>query len=113
MIQELPIIYDNLYQRAAAVIARINPCEIQIIDGKATCHASRNGHENDELCCGGCRHLGAQGCTVKALACKLWLCWEVGKTEKGRLAQQELLEIEHEAYQKDVPMPFRNPMEAV
>lgn len=25
-------------------------------------------------CCNGCKHLGLNGCTTEALACKLWLC---------------------------------------
>jgi hypothetical protein len=111
---ELPIIYDDLYQRASAVIARINPCEIVIVNGKATCVDSRTtGYRNNgELCCGGCRHLSKQGCTVKALACKLWLCITVKRTEKGKQAMQELRKLELEAYRSNVPMPYRNPMEA-
>ncbi len=25
-------------------------------------------------CCQGCSHLGVKGCSVQALACKLWVC---------------------------------------
>lgn len=95
------------------MIARINPCEIQIVDGRVSCYSSRSESELDgELCCGGCRHLGAEGCTVKALACKLWLCRDVQKTEKGEMARKELIELEREAYRHNVPMPFRSPMES-
>lgn len=62
------LIYDELYDIADMKLRIHNPCNISL-DGK-TC---TGGHP----CCGGCEHLGPTGCTVKALMCKTWLCYEV------------------------------------
>lgn len=87
----LPNLYDELYRRADAVLKRINPCQIENADGYVSCVASRAGREcQGELCCSRCNHLGVDGCRVQALACKLWLCWYVQGTARGRQAAQEL-----------------------
>lgn len=36
----------------------------------------RSSKGTDKGCCEECRHLSARGCTVRSLACKLWLCEE-------------------------------------
>ncbi len=78
--------YDELYNRASAVIKKHNPCQVRKEKDKSiTCLGSRiysgygqhdgfNGEKN-LLCCGGCKyHDACSGCTVKALTCKTWLC---------------------------------------
>ncbi len=101
--------YNALYAQAQEVIARINPCEIQIVDGKASCVSTRGGSERDSgLCCHHCQYLTTIGCSIKSLACKLWLCFYVEQTTKGRQARRELRELEMQAYAADVPMPFRD-----
>ena len=57
-------LYDALYAEAGNLLRINNPCKWK--DGK--CAGYKDG------CCGGCAHLGPNGCTVEALACKLWLC---------------------------------------
>lgn len=70
--------YDRLYDAADHIIKAANPCGIQKeADGRATCNRSRRHPEWDlhgKLCCGGCKHLGPDGCTVRSLGCKLGSC---------------------------------------
>ncbi len=54
--------YDILYAKGQAILDEHSPC------GKDGCHY------NLGYCCYGCDHLGKNGCKVKALWCKLWLC---------------------------------------
>ena len=56
--------FNRLCDAADAVFQRFDPCQIR--DGHCV------GSEN--FCCNECRHLGPDGCTTKALACKLWFC---------------------------------------
>jgi hypothetical protein len=60
-------LYDNLYHRAGLILARHNPCSLK----EGSC-LQAGGHccKNEDVC----RYLGDNGCTVKALTCKLWLC---------------------------------------
>ncbi len=62
-------LYDILINLGQKTMNYYNPCDWR--NGK--CRRMRLS-EDDEGCCVGCEHLGAQGCTVKSLACKLWLC---------------------------------------
>jgi hypothetical protein len=65
-------LYDRLYEIADFLLKKHNPC----------------GHSNGKCggmktytfqggCCGECEHLRANGCSVKALYCKLWVCGAV------------------------------------
>ena len=100
--------YKELFAAASEVIHRINPCEIIIVDGRASCVGTRNGSErNHQLCCEGCRNLSSGGCTVEALWCRTWLCYDVKQTAKGRQAAKELNKIEWVARVENVPLPFR------
>ena len=81
---QLTRIHNALYDRASKLIRQQNPCQIQAGPHCATCAASRLGHEtNRGLCCEGCKFLGANGCTVKALGCKLWTCRTAGNNLEG------------------------------
>jgi len=87
-LKEAVALYDELYKKGQEIIKEYNPCKIKVIDGKVTCVASRQEFKrsfdqrklwfyaprNEELCCGGCRHLTRKGCRAKSLSCKLWLC---------------------------------------
>jgi len=69
-------IYDELYELADGIIKKYNPCKFS------------NGRCAGGIgCCNGCRYLFSTGCSVKALACKLWICWNLEGT---------LPECEHE-----------------
>ncbi len=99
--------YHELYAQAQEVLTRINPCEIQIINGRASCVETRNGGNGPQLCCHHCEHI-EDACTIKSLACKLWLCWTVEQTPKGKTSKKELEHLERMAYEENIPMPFRS-----
>jgi len=62
-------VYDSLYNRAVALMDRFNPCNV--CDGVCERHRRQEGKN---FCCDGCLYLGKEGCSVKALQCKLWIC---------------------------------------
>lgn len=101
--------YDELYAQADAVLKRHNPCQIRKeADGTFSCEDSRThpaGSRGSQLCCGGCEHLGPQGCTVKSLACKVWTCQTL-KDAKHPVVQ-ELYQIKKAADRDYVPLGFR------
>ena len=65
--------YDEVYEKAQELFDKYNPCEIKREGSKVSCVGGLK-QEGNELCCYGCGYLGKNGCTVKALDCKLWLC---------------------------------------
>ena len=75
-------LYDYLYDAGQRVLDRTNPCQIRA-DG--TCYALRLPRTGTSLiwqqpgvmCCANCEHHTPTGCSVKALACKLWICHEL------------------------------------
>lgn len=85
-LKKLESIYDALYKRIDDIIKEKNPCKVQITgSGKSlcvTCAYSRktkmpwwNETFNNDLCCGGCKFLGKNGCTAnKPIMCRSWLC---------------------------------------
>lgn len=77
-----------VYDEAKQIIKDLNPCQW---DHEAhTCIAMREGWDKNG-CCEGCKNLSAQGCTVEAPWCSVWLCWGVrSKTQAGKLAGQKL-----------------------
>lgn len=85
--------YDELYDKASELLKKFNPCKIE----NGTCFQYREALKKYEerslrnpqyfppedikaatkhynFCCGGCKHLGPNGCMVKALYCRTWLC---------------------------------------
>lgn len=101
--------YDELYAKASEVLAKYNPCQIrQEPDGSISCVDTRaNSHRDSTLCCTGCQHLRASGCSVKSLACRFWLCTEVKFTPAGKDAADELLKLDQEAHRLHVKHDFR------
>jgi hypothetical protein len=74
--------YLRLYKAADDILKQPdNPCQIHMENGKPTCAVSRDdtfrgfGFASPHLCCGGCKHLGPNGCTTQALYCKLGWCY--------------------------------------
>jgi hypothetical protein len=55
--------YDRLYNEGQKILNAYNPC----MANKARCLEG-------ERCCTHCQHLGENGCKIKCLMCKLWLC---------------------------------------
>lgn len=73
-------LYDVLFDQADRIVKKVNPCNIRKNEsGELVCNGV-----SPEWCCGGCQYLTTNGCSVKALGCKLWLCIQVQGTPKGR-----------------------------
>ena len=119
--------YDRIYDAANDALKRHNPCQIQRDEaGVVSCADTRRSAQNkygtpvekaQSLCCGGCQHLSPQGCTVKSLSCKLWLCTTIRGGFKHE-ATHPVLVAEIEALRKHgitvgVPMGFRDRKEDV
>lgn len=64
--------YDKLYSLAVRILARMNACSTCPIS--KGCVGGKERHYTKLWCCEGCPHAGPTGCTVEALACRLWLC---------------------------------------
>ncbi len=64
-------LYDVLIALGQLTLNQYNPCD-WINEKCRRMRSSKN--DKDEGCCVECEHLGANGCTVESLACKLWLC---------------------------------------
>ena len=64
------VAYDAIFDEASEILKRDNPCEIGT-DGKCLYGRRLN---TTSFCCGGCKYLGPEGCTVKAVGCRVWLC---------------------------------------
>jgi hypothetical protein len=81
-IVDLSSMYDLLYKRASQAVAIFNPCRIQA----GLCLRG-------DFCCQECFHLGRQGCTVEALACKIWLCRKASKARENETCRRVLQTI--------------------
>lgn len=110
--------YDRLYDKASAILKADNPCQIQKgEDGRVTCVMTRCEPVYDQdhpgtLCCGSCKHLGPDGCTVQALACKVWSCY--GSRSYGLWPSttiDALRAVRQEARSIGVPLYYRQSKE--
>jgi len=85
----LSALYDKLYEDAEIVLARYDPCKIEdgkCLAGKPCCY--ERGRK--------CENLSKKdGCAVKSLACKLFLCDKAKKAFPGCAAA--LSELSEEA----------------
>lgn len=72
-------VYSKLWRIADHILRENNPCQIRKAkNGRVTCVRTRKNPKWDpdgKLCCGGCKHLGPNGCTVESLGCKLGACY--------------------------------------
>jgi len=77
-ITELSAIYDRVYNIADRLFKKYNPCKIQIKNNKTKC--ANKYYKCTHLCCqywgDRCQHW-QNGCTIKCLACKLFICGEI------------------------------------
>lgn len=111
--------YLRLYKKADDILrGPDNPCQIQMVEGLATCHMSRKagnarGWASPELCCSGCEHHSKEvGCTVESLGCKLGWCFSSessieGMSPKDHPTFLKIAEVRSEAWKLGVPMRFR------
>jgi hypothetical protein len=76
--------FDRLYAAACKALEDHDPCAVR----GGQCYSMR-------FCCGGCRHLGPEGCTVESLHCRLWVCgpldWIHISRANGKKAYSPLL----------------------
>jgi hypothetical protein len=101
--------FDELWDKANAIISAAKPCGIKSVNGEITCRGC-SFHKDfrqsvyyvaespNILCCGGCKyHEPNKGCIAeKPLMCKLWLCHSASKFLKGDKSLQ-LAEIKSQA----------------
>jgi len=74
----------KILQELKAIIARANPCKIEVVNGKPTCERTKHFDLHQQLhhCCefeGKCKYAGPTGCTVVSSGCSFWFCryaWE-------------------------------------
>lgn len=98
-------LYDRLIAEADTILERDNPCNIECGVG-CTCGTVKAG---TAFCCHGCEHLSPAGCTVDALACKVWLCFTA--QEKYPQTVAALWEVSQRATAAGIPMIFRGSKE--
>lgn len=68
-------LYDLLCGLLDCYFTAFDPCRIHIgKDGCFTC-------EGKTVCCGDCKYLGPDGCTIKCLGCKLYICYALQKKQ--------------------------------
>ncbi|KKM83860.1 hypothetical protein LCGC14_1305130 [marine sediment metagenome] len=91
-LDDMSEIYDYLYEQGQRTLNAFNPCKID--DGKCDRHGGK-------CCCGGCEHLSEQGCTTRALWCKLWLCLD--KSQEYKECEIQLDKIRTAATYLGVP----------
>lgn len=85
-------VYDAIYYLADLILKKHNPCLVvplcNIEEHKRNRHSvsciSRGG---GYTCCSSCRYLGINGCKVKCLACKLFLCYYFANKKEYNIIQ--------------------------
>jgi hypothetical protein len=93
-------LYDVLYEMADKVLKEHNPCRVE--NGKCL-RCQKGGHN---FCCDDCQYLKDNGCSVKALYCRVWLC---GSHHRG-IVENELNFIHYIARQHGL-LTFRGSKE--
>jgi hypothetical protein len=82
-------LHDRLYDYANKIIKKYDPCKIE--NGACV---------RENICCNGCKYLTKDGCSIKCLWCKLWLCDYLLKKPKCRPLILRLKKIEKIASKK-------------
>lgn len=82
-------LYDLIYDKADRLLKEYNPCNIHINkQGIVRCRLYNSRYKQQYLCCSGCvttgyrdkqgqeikKYWSNKGCTIRCLACKLYLC---------------------------------------
>ena len=91
---QLEVKFDQLYAAACQAMADHDPCAVR----GGACFSMREYphlHTRMPFCCGGCKFLGPEGCTVESLHCKLWVCgpidWAHIEKKDGKTSYSPLL----------------------
>lgn len=105
-VDELSALYDRIYDIADRLFKKYNPCNIRMTRADNTyClyHSPRYrrsvtySDSPNKLCCRGCEHW-LNGCTVKCLRCKLFICCSAGN--KFPMFLKRLRKLKAIAYNK-------------
>lgn len=105
-------LYDKLFEKSKIIMDKYNPCQFN--KETSLCIRDTLRKERGEKysicgCCGSvygninserCQHFD-EGCTVKSLSCKTWLC-DVALHNLPRKAKIELYKIEEEAKKENL-----------
>ena len=94
-------IYDDLFERTDRLMKKYNPCNVQngqCRKGDPCCTAESH---DDNLENNTCKYLKIpEGCSIKSLTCRLWLCGiesELAKDPKYKSFLSELQQLRIEA----------------
>jgi hypothetical protein len=99
--------YQRQYESVCALLRNVDPCEIRMVGASPQCVGIRCGDADADphtLCCTACAHLGNEGCKVKALGCKMWLC---GAAIENMLAKAAAMPREVGALLKEIQETHR------
>lgn len=108
--------YLRIYKNAEEIIKQHDPCKIEVLeDGRIKCAAGVSYDKGVSKCCGGCKYMGPEGCTVKSLGCKIGWCYCASDTIQGMTLQDspafiEMRELRSEARMLGVPLLCRGSM---
>jgi len=86
--------YDKIYNEMSDLLKKYNVCDIHIEKGITQCIGKILMSYEDttgKLCCHNCRHLTKHGCRVKALSCKLWICYSAIENLCNILPKEDLI----------------------
>lgn len=101
-------LYDELYNQLVEEQKKLSLCQWCKINGKMTCLRDKTHVQNG--CCGGCNHF-SNGCKVKSLMCKMWMCKEIFAKNKGKKEFQKYLilleDINKRIQDNEIPLVFR------
>ena len=97
-------LYDILIALGQQILDHYNPCDWK--NGK--CRTIRSS-KREKGCCAACEHLGAKGCTVQSLACKLWLCEDL--QDVFRECEAELKILRQVSNYSSIPYEMRRSKE--
>ena len=106
-VKDLSVIYDRVYNIADRLFKKYNPCNIHTEGDKVICNGGDK--PSNTLCCYECSpdcglrsiHYWDNGCTIKCLGCKLFLCPPV--IRKYPLFYERLYRLHTIAYKYSLP----------
>lgn len=75
--KRLKYIYEKVCSNLDDLAKQNNYCDFKC----NKCLVQRN-REAFNGCCGNCKYLGSNGCTIKSLTCKLYYCFKIRKIKK-------------------------------